>query len=85
MSIKVRALNAAGVTSSNIISPVYVPDRTSGNFTLAYENLPNKVKLDWSAAAYSVKGGPPVYTVYRDDNSDFSSQKSYVQMLRIFR
>ncbi|MFA6096459.1 MAG: LamG-like jellyroll fold domain-containing protein [Candidatus Paceibacterota bacterium] len=70
---QIRAVNAAGTTSSNIISPVYVPIAPPGDFMLDYENLPNRVRLDWSAAEYSVKGGPPVYTVYRDDNSDFSS------------
>lgn len=70
---QVRALNAAGSTDSNIISPVYVPIAPPGNFVLTYENLPSAVKLNWTAAAYSVKGGPPTYTVYRDDNPEFNS------------
>lgn len=69
---RVIAYNDAGSSMSNMIS-AYVPIAPPGNFVLSHENLPNSVKLVWTAAAYSVKGGPPTYTVYKDSTIDFSS------------
>lgn len=70
---QIRAINDAGITSSNIISPVYVPIAPPGDLTLSYQYMPGNIKLKWTAAAYSVKGGPPNYTVYRDDSANFDS------------
>jgi len=72
---QVRALNGYGVTYSNIVSPVPVPIAPPGDFILDPGTLlaPKKLKLTWSEAAYTFKGGPVTYTLYKDSSDAFSS------------
>lgn len=72
---QVLAINDNGVTYSNIVSPVPVPIAPPGDFILDPGTLlaPKKLKLTWSEAAYTFKGGSVTYTLYKDSSNAFSS------------
>ncbi len=66
----VRAINANGLTDSNVTNPgILVPIGTPGQFTLS--GSPSN--LAWTAADTSPAGGPVTYTVYRDVCATFNT------------
>ena len=70
---RIFAYNINGSTSSNfLLAPV--PIAPPGDFVLSYTVLGGKrIKLNWTRAPYTVAGGKPRYTIFRDSDNSFGS------------